>query len=313
MLDDKSQVQEPQGVDALHLGGCREESSSGDVSEAAEGRPIQSLLPLEVDGRAMPPSQRGAVSDAMHFGRPRKTIQDLLLREGMVAVRLAVGLDSAEVLQDTLARQLGQNSQETRARYAQSILRWFFPDGVNGLATRVWAAYQDVAVETDFLRYLYLSSEPVMGACVSEALFPLEEGMQIPADYFDRFLRGHFGGDSPAKTRKRLKSNLMHLGFLARAKGKPDRLCSVASTKTAFLILVHHLFAPTGVRTVEVSRLLSNPFWKYLGYKSEDTVRQVLREADAAGLLGKYVVADQLEQVTTCMTLDEMLARKVRL
>ncbi|MCX5676476.1 MAG: hypothetical protein NTX87_15860 [Planctomycetota bacterium] len=230
-----------------------------------------------------------------------------------MAVRLATEVESVEVLQETLAKQFTQNSQETRTRYAQSVLRWFFPDGVNGLATHVWTAYHDDTIESDILRYLYLAAEPIMGACVANALFPLENGMEVPPDYFDRFLGGYLGDAPSPKTRKRLKSNLMHLGFLARAKGKPDRLCPVASTKTAFLILVHHLFAPTGTRTVEVSRLLSDPFWKYLGYKSEDAVRQVLREADAAGLLGKYVVADQLEQITTCMTLDEMLARKVRL
>jgi len=67
------------------------------------------------------------------------------------------------------------------------------------------------------------------------------------------------------------------------------------------------------VRTVELRNLVANPFWKYLGFKSEDGVRALLREADAAGLVGKYVVADQLEQVTTCFTLDELLQRRVRL
>ncbi|MBM3302134.1 MAG: hypothetical protein FJY85_19555, partial [Deltaproteobacteria bacterium] len=66
-------------------------------------------------------------------------------------------------------------------------------------------------------------------------------------------------------------------------------------------------------RTIELRYLFANPFWKYLGCKSEDAVRSVLRDADAAGLVGKYVVADQLEQVTTCFTLDEFLNRRMRL
>ena len=48
---------------------------------------------------------------------------------------------------------------------------------------------------------------------------------------------------------------------------------------------------------MELRRLLAGPYWKYLGFKSEDAVRAVFREADAAGILGKYVVADQLEQI----------------
>ena len=177
----------------------------------------------------------------------------------------------------------------------------------------VWAAYNDENVTSDILRYLYLASEPIMGACVAEALYPLEEGMLIPAHYFDRFLRDHLSGEPPPKTRQRLKTNLMKLGFLARARGKPDRLNPVIPTHTAFLILLHHLFAPNGPRTVEIRHLFANPFWKYLGFKSEDAVRAVLRGADAAGVLGKYIVADQLEQVTTCLTLHDIFARKVRL
>ena len=243
----------------------------------------------------------------------QRTLQDLLFAEGLLAARLSVHLDSLEVLQSQLIHHLHQNSLETRTRYAQSILKWFFPDGVGSLMRNAWAAYNDENVTSDILRYLYLASEPIMGACVAESLYPLEEGMLIPAHYFDRFLRDHLSGEPPPKTRQRLKTNLMKLGFLARARGKPDRLNLVIPTNTAFLILLHHLFAPNGPRTVEIRHLFANPFWKYLGFKSEDVVRAVLRGADAAGVLGKYIVADQLEQVTTCLTLDDILARRVRL
>jgi len=237
----------------------------------------------------------------------------LLFTEGLLAARLAVNLDSLEVLHSQLIHHLHQNSLETRSRYARSILKWFFPHGVGSLVRNVWAAYNDESITADILRYFYLVSEPIMGACIAEALYPLEEGMLIPAHYFDRFLRDHLDGEPPPKTRHRLKTNLMRLGFLARARGKPDRLQPVIPTHTAFLVLLHHLFAPNGPRTVELRRLFANPFWQYLGFKSEDTVRAVLRSADAAGVLGKYVVADELEQVTTCLTLDDILTRKVRL
>ena len=243
----------------------------------------------------------------------QRALQDLLFTEGLLAARLAVNLDSLEVLHSQLIHQLHQNSLETRSRYARSILKWFFPNGVGSLVRNVWAAYNDESITADILRYLYLVAEPIMGACVSEALYPLAAGILIPAHYLDRFLREHLGGEPPPKTRQRLKTNLMKLGFLARARGKPDRLQPVIPTHTAFLILLHYLFAPNGPRTVELRRLFANPFWQYLGFKSEDTVRAVLRSADAAGVLGKYVVADQLEQVTTCLTLDDILARKVRL
>ena len=243
----------------------------------------------------------------------RKTIQDVLFSEGLMAVRVSAEVTTLPEFQETLTKQLGQNSMETRARYSQSILRWFFPDGLDGLARRVWVAYGDPSIEADILRYLYLATEPVMGACVSEALFPLENGMQIPPEYFDQFLLSFFGEPPPQKTRKRVKSNLMKLGFLDRARGKPDRLKPVTPSRTSLLLLLHHLFSRQGTRTVEIRRLLADPFWKYLGYKSEDAVRAVLRDANTAGLLGKYIVADQLEQVTTSMSADEFLARKEHL
>jgi hypothetical protein len=243
----------------------------------------------------------------------RRTIQDVLIPEGFLAVRLSRDESSVADLQEKLGAQLSQNSGETRRRYALSVVRWFFADGLDGLLRKVWIAYEDEAMTTDLLRYLYLAHEPVMGRCVAEAIFPLEPGISIPGSYFDQFLAGFFQGEAPSKTRERVKQNLKKLGFLDRSRGKPDSLAVVNPQKTSFILLVHHLFAANSVRTIELRNLLANPFWKYLGYKSEDAVRSALREADAAGLLGKYVVADQLEQVTTCFTFNELLERKVRL
>jgi hypothetical protein len=268
----------------------------------------QSEMPLNLPGQSELPLAQKAPAV-----RERKTIQDVLLAEGLLALKLAHEAKTPDEIQEILIKRLGQNSMETRRRYAQSIVRWFFPDGLSGLLPRVWLAYQDEAIALDLLRWSYLAQEPIMGRCVAEALFPCETGLVIPATYFDKFLQDHLGEAPPKKTRERLKSNLKKIGFLERAKGRPDRLLPVVPQKTSFLILIHHLFAAKAVRTVELRNLVTNPFWKYLGYKSENTLRAVLREADAAGLVGKYVVADQLEQVTTCFTLDEFLERRERL
>jgi len=286
---------------------------SGLAGQRGTDQPAQAQLWQDAPLTSEPQPANVAEADDPGKALDRKTIQDVLFSEGMLAVTASVGVNTLVELQESLTRQLGQNSMETRVRYAQSIIRWFFADGLNGLARRVWIAYGDENTETDILRYLYLAAEPVMGACVAEALFPLENGMQIPPQYFDQFLTSFLGEPAPAKTRKRLKSNLMKLGFLDRARGKPDRLKPVMPARTSLLILLHHLFSQQGTRTVELRRLLADPFWKFLGYKSEDAVRAVLREANAAGMLGKYVVADQLEQVTTIMSADEFLTRKVHL
>ena len=271
------------------------------------GLQLQPEIPLGLPGQVELPLAKKAAA------RVRKSIQDVLIAEGLLALKIAHEATSPEQLQEILMKRLGQNSAETRRRYAQSILKWFFPDGLDGLLPRAWRAYQDEAISNDLLRWSYLSQEPIMGRCVAEALFPCENGLAMPTTYFDKFLQDSFGEPAPEKTRERLRINLKRIGFLERAKGKPDRLVPVVTQKTSLLILVHHLFAAKAVRTVELRNLFAKPFWKFLGYKSEDAVRIVLREADAKGLIGKYVVADQLEQITTCVTLDELLERKVRL
>jgi hypothetical protein len=258
------------------------------------------------DIESHPPRQVGA-------RRQKGVIQDLLVSEGLLAAKLSLDAISLDDFQRKLETNLRQNSSETRQRYAQSILKWFFPDGLDGLARKVWTAYHDDRIESDILRHLYLSSEPIMGACVADALFPLQEGIIIPAGYFDRFLKDYLNAEPPPKTRERVKMNLVKLGFLKPARGAGHRLNPITQTKTAFFVLLHHLFAPVQPRTIELRHLFANPFWKYLGFKSEDAVRGVIREANALGLLGKYVVADELEQITSCLSLADILDRGVRL
>jgi hypothetical protein len=243
----------------------------------------------------------------------KKTISDLHFPEAILAVKESTACRDLRDLQSCLISRLGQNSQETRLRYARFVIRWFFADGLDGIARKTWVAYQDEKILADVLRYLYLAHEPVMGACVAECLFPVESGMRVPPSLFDRFLASHYDGAQTKKTTQRLKSNLMRLGVLERCPGADDKLASLNPTKTSLLLLTHHIFAPAEPRTIELRHLLANPFWKYLGFKREDDVRAIFREADATGYIGKYVVADQLEQLTTCLTLDAFLSKKVRL
>jgi hypothetical protein len=78
------------------------------------------------------------------------------------------------------------------------------PNGLEGLARKVWGVYHDDRIESDVLRYLYPSSEPIMGQ--ADALFPSQAGIVVPADYFDRSL-GTTLTPNPRETRKRLKMN----------------------------------------------------------------------------------------------------------
>ena len=175
-------------------------------------------------------------------------------------MKLSANCRSLDELKQNLFTELNQNSQETRRRYTQSILHWFVKDGLDGLLPNVWRTYKDEAIVNDLLRWSYLVGEPIVGLCVAEILFPLENGITIPSTYFDKFLAEYLGTTPPEKTRDRIKTNLKRLGLLERAKGKPDRLTSMVTQKTSFLILLHHLFAPKAIRTVELGTLFATHF-----------------------------------------------------
>ncbi len=262
-------------------------------------------LPTEAAGTS--------ASDAKKISKISRNLYELSVPDTIFAIKQSAACNSLAELRDRLSKDLPQNSAETRVQSARFIIRRFFSDGLNGIARKTWVAYQDGRITLDILRYLYLSNETIAGACVADCLFPIEIGMRIPISLFDRFLASCYAETPLKKTGQRLKANLVKLGFLEASAEHDHFLMPIAAEKTSLLILTHHLFAPNGPRTIELKRLFANPFWKYLGYKSEDDVRTVFREADAAGFLGKYVVADQLEQITTRWGLDEFLSNQPRL
>ncbi|MGI8601813.1 MAG: hypothetical protein ACR2OZ_02310 [Verrucomicrobiales bacterium] len=244
--------------------------------------------------------------------RPQHTLQDVLLKESLVAVRLAQGTSDINDVREKLATALPQNSQVTRLRYVDSVIRWFFRDGARGFATTVWEKFQSDAIQTAIHRYLYLAAEPIIGTCVAAVLSRLSEGVLVPGDYLAGATAKLLGHGLSPQTKKRLLSNLRKLGFLERSAAG-DRVVSPAVNKSALLIALHHAFDVNRQRSIEFATLAANPFWRFIGLRSEDGLRDFLKEAVHAGYLGKYVVADRLEQVTTCLTLSELLERGVRL
>ena len=264
-------------------------------------------------GAGQSPSTGDPAPPAPVRERPRKVIQDILLEEGLWAVMRADQHESLESLTEDIAANLKQQSRETRIRYARSITRWFFPSrDINSPAVLAWSGYHDKALLTELLRALYLKAEPIVGKCVEEFLYPLQDKAVIPGTYFDSYLLSSLS-DIPPRTRKRLKMNLRKLGFLAKSVPGKDLLRPLSPSGTALFLLFTFYFARDEVRTAEMPTVLKDPFWKYLGFKSEDSVRRVFREAVNRGLLAKYVVADQLELLTTALTFEQCIEKKVRL
>jgi len=270
---------------------------------------------LTVSSNGMPDGKVRAPKKPTKPRVPRdavRGIQDLLWKEGLFALGQVGTIADDAALQEFLRQNLSQNSVETRSRYAQSLMRWFFPDGIRGLAGSVWTSYHDQGLAAEVLRYLYLRAEPMVGATVAEALFPIAENSSVPVSYLTNFLLSRFGQSTPAKSIKRVKLNLRKLDVLAREKGNRDTLRALAPSATTFLIVLHHLFAGPEPGAVEFRTLAENPFWKYLGFKSEDQLRAILKDSVSKGLIAKYVLADRIESLSFRHTFQAFVTRRLR-
>lgn len=246
------------------------------------------------------------------LSRPQKTLQDVVFKESLAAVGHAEAVVEIDALREVLAAGLPQNSEITRLRYADSLIKWFFRDGLNGLALTAWRAYRDFAIQSAIHRYLYLSAEPIMAASVSAVLPRLQEGIVAPSQYLISNTEKVIGHELASLSQKRLLANLRKLGFLEKTS-TGDRVAAPSFNPTAALVCLHHAFSVEAVRTIEVSQIEANPFWSFIGLRNVDQLRDFLRAADHAGLIGKYVVADRLEQITTSCGWRNLIERRARL
>jgi hypothetical protein len=240
--------------------------------------------------------------------RSQHTLQDYLPEGSLVAMKMAQDAATIEDWRLRLEAALPQNSATTRKRHVESLTRWFFRDGLAGFAPKVWARYRDPELQLAIHRYLYLTVEPIMSACVTSVLARLGEGIMVPADYLPTNTGKVMGYELSQDTRKRLLANLRRLGLLERGSAG-DRVIAPPLSKTALLLALHHAFNIDAPRTIEFAALAENPFWRFVGLRSEDALRDFLREAEHAGLLGKYVIADRLEQITTCYSIPALIQR----
>ena len=237
--------------------------------------------------------------------------QRLLWRESIQAVKDSLKFKNFGNFRRHLQEYLPQNSSYVRKRYTSSIIRWFFSDQtLNNLPAKVWHSYNNTQILQDVMRYFYLEKESIVAEFICEYLIPLEPGTTIQSEYLKDFLIKKYGKvkNDPLNY---LSAAIRDLGFVYRNK-TTIIVRNLQLPKTGFLILVHYLFASTP-QTVSLQEILTHKFWMYLGIRNQSTVKEILKEADAKEIIAKYVVADQLEQITTKYTLNEFLQKRMRL
>jgi len=234
--------------------------------------------------------------------------QDVYWAESVKAIKDSLAFSDFAAFSEYIEDTLPQNSAETRRRYRIQILNWFFPDGnLSQITADVWRAYQNDVLLEAVMRYQYLSREPGVAAFVTDYWLPLEPGAVLPPAYIKDYALRTYGQAHP-KVLKRLPVALCKLGFAVRQQGGLTVL-EPNTPPTALLILLHYLFVPEP-STILMSDVLAHPFWKYLGFRYSDAVRAIMRQASTAGFIAKYVVADQLEQVTTRYSYREFIERR---
>ena len=206
-----------------------------------------------------------------------------------------------------LDNSLPQNSLETRRRTANLIVKWYFPShSLSEMPTLVWRAYQREDILTDIMRMMTLESEPVIARFVTEQVQVLAPGTELDLALARDFVATTYGGFK-AKNHERLLTTCRHLGFLSRQNNR-WLVGGLSRPDDALLITLHARLAPSP-RIVRLSDILLAPFWRYLGLRSPDDVRAILRDAVAAGLISRYVTVDELEQITTRYGASEYLQR----
>jgi hypothetical protein len=237
-------------------------------------------------------------------------VRRLFWKDSIQAIKLSAEFSDFKAFRSELEGSLHCNSSYVRIRRTRDILKWFFPlRSLDNLLTKVWTFYKDEAVIRELMRYQYLTMEPAVAEFVTNYLLPLHPGAVVETDYLKDFLLKTYGVVRPDPLNA-LRGACRDMGFLYNEKKLIVR--QVPVPKTSLLILTHHLLAPTP-RTVTVKEILSKPFWQYLGVREAETLRQVLREADASGIIVKYIVADQLEQLTTKYSYEEFIQRRIQL
>lgn len=245
-------------------------------------------------------------------GQPKLfMVRRLLWNNSIYAIKLSSEFSDFKSFRSELEKTLPVNSSYVKLRRTRDILKWFFPSlSLDNLLTKVWTFYKNEKLLRELMCYQYLTVEPTVGEFIRDYIIPLQPGSNISLDYFKDFLLKKYGVVRPDPL-SALRGACRDMGFLLASKNKLI-VSQVPVPKTSLLILTHYLHAPS-VRTIAIKEILSNYYWQYLGIRDPETVRKVFREADANGLIAKYVLADQLEQVTTRYPVDEFIERRLHL
>lgn len=246
-----------------------------------------------------------------------KVFQQHLWQDSIFAIKLSVKSGNFEAFYTQVINKLPQTSEQSRKRVASTIVRRFFPESNLDQPSRLtWRSYKDETLLQHLMRYQFLVSEPVIAEFSKLHILNRQPGDYLEFRLADLFIQELYGEVKPDLKRK-LIGALQATGLVTRARtGKPAEASqqimyvrAQTEIERAFGVLLHVLFSPQPT-TIAVQDILNHVFWRYLGLRSPNEVIKLLRALEAKKILVKYVRADQLEQVTTAHSAEEILNHK---
>jgi hypothetical protein len=252
----------------------------------------------------------GNLSSDKKDGKPN-TIFKPLWNESKLAIKQSVRFKDFDNFRRHLEENLPQNSDYTRKRFTRTIIKRFFPErSLETIQGLVWKYYKNDEYLQEVMRYQFLESEPIVADFVITNVLPLPVGSLLDANSLRDFTIAKYGRHI-TDTATSITSAVRDLGFVYRSNRR-SIVRQIEAPKTSLLILTHFLFAETP-RTVSLKEIINHNYWRFLGINMKVTVRQIFTEAAERGIISKYTVLDELEQLTTRYTLKQFLEERLKL
>jgi hypothetical protein len=247
-------------------------------------------------------------------GEPTKIVQHVLWDESVAMVKASVDYRDFAQFAAAAVEMLPQNSEGVRKKYVSYIARRFFPHGeLRQFAPLVWKAYRDEGLLREAMQLQFLAAEPVVAGFHRAYVHPRRGGEVIPEGVLQEYCAALYGARAK-DSRQAVREAIVSLGLATPLRGQKGWMRAASQASGPMFLLAFHLFlAQTPPAVVPVADVLAHPFWKLLDVPDERQVLHWLSAAAQQGLVARLVQADQLHQVTTCLSLMELLKRKVRL
>lgn len=226
-------------------------------------------------------------------------------------IQVIAGAASASAFKDAkaLENMLHFNSQETRERYGRAIVTRFERLEAKTLQGLVDLAHEKFPTSTieNIWRILFCIAESLVAKVYLDIIWPREPGSEIQRTEIRSYTESTFPQKS-VDLNKRLTTCFRQAGYLM-SHGKQDFIIVGFANLEDSLILATHLLLAQTPRTIKISEIEANPYWKFLGYRKFDHVRIGFRSAEARGLIMRYATVDHLEQITTNCSWKDLLGR----